>query len=56
MIRFTAGLDVLVEEMLREGEDVELMTLGTLKVESGIRRFVPHTSLIPDAPEESHGS
>ncbi|MCZ7555339.1 MAG: hypothetical protein M5R41_02900 [Bacteroidia bacterium] len=56
MIRFTAGLDVLVEEMLRQGEDVELMTLGTLKTEAGIRSFVPHTSLLPDTPEERHGS
>jgi hypothetical protein len=56
MIRFTAGLEVLVEETLRRGEEVELLTFGTLTCDGDERGFIPHSSLLPDASEGSHES
>jgi hypothetical protein len=56
MIRFTAGLEVLVEETLQRGEAVELLTFGTLTSDGGERGFIPHSSLLPGATEDGNES
>lgn len=40
----------LVTEALRQGEDVELMTFGTLRTGEDEQSFHPHASLLP--PDE----
>jgi nucleoid DNA-binding protein len=42
----------IVEEAQRRGEDIELMTFGTLRVEAQQRTFHPHASLLPPDVEE----
>ena len=44
---YVDSLCVIVEEAHRRGEDVELMTFGTLHPEGSEPRFHPHASLLP---------
>ncbi len=42
----------IVDEAKRRGEDIELMTFGTLRTDSGQWAFHPHASLLPPDEEE----
>lgn len=44
---YADALSVIVMEAHRRGEDVELMTFGTLHHEGDYTRFHPHASLLP---------
>ncbi len=44
---YADALSSIVEEAHRRGEDVELMTFGTLRPEGSEPRFTPHASLLP---------
>lgn len=44
---YVDALCAIVDEAHRRGEDVELMTFGTLRPEGEESRFRPHASLLP---------
>jgi nucleoid DNA-binding protein len=51
MSRFADELELLVSDALASGDDVELMTFGTISRRGGERIFSPHASLLKDRPE-----
>ncbi|PLX23906.1 MAG: hypothetical protein C0600_13895 [Ignavibacteria bacterium] len=49
---FAVAMMQVLQQSHEQGEDVELMTFGTLLHEKGSVRFRPHNSLFPPREEE----